>query len=205
MRDIDRALADIVTIRSQLAAGTAFRGFGPTAIAATGVLALLTATAQTLWLDDPSSQPVAFFAGWIITAIVAAGLIGAEMRARSRRHHSGLADAMILNAIEQFLPAGAAGASLAMVLGWFAPDAQWMLPGLWQILVSLGIFASARSMPHSITIAGAWYFVAGTGVLMLASGNHVLSPWTMGLPFAAGQFLMAALLHFADGENHDEA
>ena len=86
----------------------------------------------------------------------------------------------------------------------FAPEALWMLPGLWQILVSLGIFASVRSLPRSIALAGAWYFVAGLGVLMLASDGHVLSPWTMGLPFAVGQLLMAAILHFASGENDGE-
>jgi hypothetical protein len=36
--------------------------------------------------------------------------------------------------------------------------------------------------------------------LMLASENHALSPWTMGLPFVIGQLLMAAILHFASGD-----
>jgi len=70
MRDLDKALADIFAIRSQIAAGTAFRGYGPAAIAATGGLALMTAVAQFLWLDDPSGQPVIFFAGWAATALV---------------------------------------------------------------------------------------------------------------------------------------
>ncbi len=38
--DLDRVLADITAIRSQVAAGTAFQGYGPTALAATGALAL---------------------------------------------------------------------------------------------------------------------------------------------------------------------
>ena len=79
-----------------------------------------------------------------------------------------------------------------MVLWQFAPEALWMLPGLWQVLVSLGIFASVRSLPRTVAIAGAWYFVAGFAVLMLASRSHALSPWTMGLPFVVGQVLMAA-------------
>ena len=45
MSDLDKALADIFAIRSQIAAGTAFRGYGPAAVAATGGLALLTAIA----------------------------------------------------------------------------------------------------------------------------------------------------------------
>jgi hypothetical protein len=200
MRDLDKALADIFAIRSQIAAGTAFRGYGPAAIAATGGLALITAVAQFLWLDDPTGQPVIFFAGWAATALISAGIIGVEMRARSRRHHSGLADAMIHQAIEQFLPAGVAGALLAVMLWRFAPETLWMLPGLWQLLVSLGISASARSLPRTVMLGAAWYFVAGFVTLMLASENHALSPWTMGLPFVIGQLLMAAILHLASGD-----
>lgn len=200
MRDLDKALADILAIRSQIAAGTAFRGYGPAAIAATGGLAFITAILQHLWLDDPTLQPLAFLSGWAATAIVSGGIIWIEMQARSRRHHSGLADEMIRQAVEQFLPAGVAGALLAVMLWKFAPETLWMLPGLWQVLVSLGVFASVRSLPRTVAFAGAWYFVAGFSVLLLASESHALSPWTMGLPFIIGQLLMAAILHFASGE-----
>jgi len=200
MHDLDKALADIIAIRSQLAAGTAFRGYGPAAVAATGVVALVAAILQFYWLGDPSRDPIAFFTGWALAAVLSAVMIWIEMRARSRRHHSGLADAMIHQAIEQFLPAGVAGVLLAAMLWKFAADTLWMLPGLWQILVSLGIFASVRSLPRTVALAGAWYFVAGFTVLILASQSHGLSPWTMGLPFAVGQSLMAAILYFASGE-----
>ena len=202
MRDLDKALADIFAIRSQIAAGTAFRGYGPAAVAATGGLALATAIVQFLWLDDPTGHPLVFFAGWAAAALVSGGMIWTEMQARSHRHHSGLADAMIHQAVEQFLPAGAAGVLLAVMLWKFAPETLWLLPGLWQVLVSLGIFASVRSLPRTVAFAGAWYFVAGFATLLLASQSHALSPWTMGLPFAIGQLLMAAILHFASGD-HD--
>ncbi|MEW6450443.1 MAG: hypothetical protein AB1490_07335 [Pseudomonadota bacterium] len=204
MRDLDRALADILAIRSQIAAGTAFRGYGPAAVAATAGLALAAMVAQSLWLDTPIDHPLAFFSAWIVTALVSVAIIGVEMQARSRRHHSGLADAMIQQAVEQFLPAGVAGALLAAMLWKFAPETLWILPGLWQVLVALGIFASGRSLPRMVSLAGAWYFVAGFIVLLLASGDHALSPWTMGLPFVIGQSLMAALLYFASGEANAE-
>ena len=126
------------------------------------------------------------------------------MVARSRRHHSGLADAMIQQAFEQFLPPGVAGLLLGIMLWKFAPETLWMLPGLWQVLVSLGVFASVRTLPRSIAFGGAWYFLSGFTVLLLASQNHLLSPWSMGLPFAVGQLLMAALLYFASGESDAE-
>jgi hypothetical protein len=205
MHDLHKALADIGSIRQQLAAGTMFRGFGPAVIAVTGVLALVTAAAQSLWLDDPTREPGLFLAGWFVVSAASAALIGAEMVARTRRHHSGLADAMLLNAVEQFLPAGAAGVAIALVLLRFAPETLWMLPGLWQVLVSLGLFAAMRSLPRTVAWAAAWYFAAGIGVLLLSSQTHTLSPWTMGFPFVVGQLLMAAILHFAYGESHDEA
>ena len=70
MSDLDKALADIIAIRSQLAAGTAFRGYGPAAVAATGVVALVAAILQFCWLDDPSRDPIAFFTGWALAAVL---------------------------------------------------------------------------------------------------------------------------------------
>jgi hypothetical protein len=204
MRDLDKALADIFTIRSQIAAGTAFRGYGPATVAATAGIALATALIQVLWLDDPTGHPLVFFLGWAAAALVSAAMIWIEMRARSRRHHSGLADAMVVQAVEQFLPASVAGALLAVMLWKFAPEVLWMLPGLWQVFVSLGVFASVRSLPRTVAIGGAWYFVAGFATLLLASQSHALSPWTMGMPFVIGQLLMAAILHFASGETDAE-
>src|SRR5688572_13869365 len=112
MQDLHKALADIGSIRQQLAAGTMFRGFGPAVVATTGLLAAVTATVQSIWLDDPTNHPFVFLAAWAATAVVGVALIGAEMIARTRRHHAGLADAMLLNAVEQSLPAGIAGAAI---------------------------------------------------------------------------------------------
>lgn len=203
-RDLDKALADIIAIRSQLAAGTAFAGYGPAAVAATAFVALITAVAQYFWLDDPTGHPLTFLFGWAVAALLSAAMIFSEMIARSRRHHSGLADAMIHQAVEQFLPAAVAGVLLAVMLWKFAPESLWLLPGLWQVLVSLGVFASVRSLPRSVALAAAWYFVAGFVVLLLASHSHMLSPWTMGLPFVIGQSLMATILYFASGESDAE-
>lgn len=200
MSELDKALADIIAIRSQIAAGTAFRGYGPATMAATAVIALATALSQHLWLSDPTGAPLTFLVGWAGAAFISLALIGVEMRARSRRHHSGLADAMIHQAVEQFLPAGVAGTLLAVLLWKFAPEALWILPGLWQVLTSLGVFASVRSLPRSVALAGAWYFVAGFAVLLVSATTHQLSPWTMGLPFAIGQALLAGILYFASGD-----
>jgi hypothetical protein len=204
MQDLHKALADIGSIRQQLAAGTMFRGYGPAVVAMTGLLAAATATAQSVLLEHPGHHPLAFLAAWAATAAASAALIGAEMIARTRRHHGGLADAMLMNAFEQALPAGVAGAAIALVLIQLAPETLWVLPGLWQVLVGLGIFASVRSLPRAVAWAGTWYVAAGVLVLALSSQTQALSPWAMGLPFVIGQLLLAAILHFSFGASDGE-
>jgi len=195
MQDLDKALADIVAIRSQIARETAFRGLGAATVAGTGGLALACAVGQALWLGDPAARPVLFFGLWITAALVAFALIGVEAVRRSRRLHSGLADAMVWNAIEVFLPAAGTGACLALVIARFAPAEIWMLPGLWQVLVGLGLFASARILPRAVQGVGAWYLLTGLAVLAFSAGTRTLSPWAMGLPFVVGQIWLAGIVH----------
>lgn len=203
MRDLDKALSDISTIRSQIAAGTAFRGYGPAALAASGALALITAVAQSLWLVEPSAQALLFLGSWGAAATASIGLIWLEMRRRAQRHHFGLADTMIRQAMDQFLPAAAAGVLLPLFVVGYAPEAAWMMPGLWQVLMGLGLFSSARSLPRPVTIVAAFYLLAGFAVLLIASDARAFSPWTMGVPFMLGQFAMAAIVHAA-GKRHAE-
>lgn len=202
MKDIDRALADISDMRNQLAAGTMFRGFGPAVMALSGGLAGTAAISQSLWPDLLTADNTTYLLTWLVMAAIAVSLICAEVYARSHRHHGGLADAIVLNAFEQFLPAGFAGLATTVVIWKFAPQALWTLPGLWQVFLALGIFAGARSLPRAVRWIGGWYFVSGFTVLMLASSVTTLSPWLMGVPFTLGQLALGGVLHFAYGEFH---
>ena len=203
MQDLDKALADIVAIRSQIARDTVFRGVGAATLAGTGGLALACTLGQALWLGDPSARIGLFFGLWIGAALMAFAMIGVEVVRRSRRLHSGLADAMVWNAIEVFLPAAGAGGCLALVIARFAPAELWMLPGLWQVLVGLGLFAAARILPRAVQGIGAWYLLAGLVVLAVSAETHALSPWTMGLPFLVGQVWLAAIIHHGAQSSDD--
>jgi hypothetical protein len=205
MEELDRALADITAIRSQLARGTEFRGYGPATVAATGFVAVAAAALQALWLPDPSAALFEYVAIWVATAAISLVLIGIEMVARSRRIHSGLADEMIHAATEQFVPAGVAGALLTFVLFRFAPQTLWMLPGLWQIVFALGIFASCRALPRPMFAAAVWYLAAGLASLAFANGAHAYSPWAMAVPYGIGQLFIAAILYWSVGESDVEA
>lgn len=205
MQDLDRALAEITAIRAQMARGTEFRGYGPITVAATGALALMTAALQAAIAPDPSRQIFAYLALWVSAALVSSLLVGIEMIARSRRLHQGLADEMIYSAIEKFMPAGVAGMLVTIILIRFAPDTLSLLPGLWQVIFSLGVFASCPSLPRPIFAVGMWYLIAGLVNLALPGEGYAFSPLAMGVPFAVGQTLVAAILHRSIAEHDEQA
>lgn len=204
MNDLGRALGDIRNIRRQMAQSTEFRGYGPATLASTAVFAALAALAQALWVPDPAHHILAYIAIWIATAAVSASVIAVQTITRSQRMHSGMADEMIRMAVEQFLPCVGAGALLTLVLERAVPSALWMLPGLWQIIFSLGVFSSCRFLPRAIIASGAWYLLTGLACLSLGD-SRALSPWYMGVSFAAGQLWVAGVLFFRAQETFDEA
>ncbi len=131
-------------------------------------------------------------------------LIGVHMVTRTHRIHSGMADEMIRMAVEQFLPAAGAGALMTIVLVRAVPTALWMLPGLWQVIFSLGVFSSCRFLSCPMLAAGVWYLFSGLICISLGEA-HTLSPWAMGIPYGVGQLLVAGILYFTAEEGSDES
>jgi hypothetical protein len=203
MNDLDRALGDISSIRKQVAGNTEFRGYGPATLAATGCFALCAAAIQQHWLPSCLGNIPAYLGIWLTTAILSASLAAVQMYTRTRRIHSGLSNEMLRMAVAQFLPSAGAGFLLTFVIARYASSVSWILPGLWQIAFSLGIFSSCRFLPRMMVIAGGWYLL--TGLLCIAMGSaYALSPWAMGLSFGAGQLLIAGVLYCYSGDEADD-
>jgi hypothetical protein len=200
MTRIDSALDDIAHIRAQLAVSTRFQGFAPLIVALTGLLALLLAGYQTF---RPEGFPLSFIIEWVVLAVICVALIGTEAIIRARHFHRAMADAMIGTAFRQFMPAGLAGAIAGIVLLSRKPELAWILPGLWQLLVAVGICASLINLPRQMLCAAGWYFLSGAFSLLLCAETASYSPWTMGLSFGFGQLLVAIILYLAakDTEN----
>ena len=203
MPDLREALSEIRSIRGQMARYTEFRGYGPPTLAGTGLLAIVIAAMQKLWVIDLGHEPARFLAMWIAAAAISLTFIGIETMARARRIHSFLALQMVHAAVEQFLPAIVAGILLTAVVARAAPQSLWMLPGLWQMLFSLGVFASCRFLPAGTFWVGVWYLA--TGMACLAIGPDVAaSPWEMGLPFGVGHLMVAGVLQFGYRRDNEQ-
>lgn len=204
MNDLNKALGDITSIRRQMARSTEFRGYGPATLVATSLFAIAAAAAQAVWLPDPVQHAAAYLGIWMSTGIVSAALIATHMHARTRRIHSGMADEMTRTAAEQFLPSALAGVLVTIVLAAYVPSAVWIIPGLWQIVFSLGIFSSCRFLPRPMIAAAAWYLFSGLFSIALGDAR-ALSPWVMGTAYGVGQMLVAGVLATNRTEDDDEA
>ncbi len=198
MTDLKRALSDIRNIRRHVAQTTEFRGYGPLTLSATALCALLAGAAQVRWLPEPAEHPGQYVALWLTTGFVASALILTQTIMRAKRLHHEMADEMVRMAVEQFLPTGIAGVILPLILLRCAGNSLWMLPGLWQVIFGLGVFASCRCLPRPMLLVGVWFLL--TGFLCISLGDaHALAPVTMSGPYSLGMGLVAGV-HFYFGE-----
>jgi hypothetical protein len=193
--ELRQALAQVAEIREHLARVELFRGYRSLTIGFTGVVGLTAAAAQALWLPQPTEYLTEYLALWIGAAAINLAVVGIELWRRAQSLRTDLARRTTCFAVGQFVPALIAGGLLTLVIVKCASESSWMLPGLWAVLFSLGVFASCRLLPRAVTVAGAWYLACGVLALAWGQGEASLSPWTMGITFGIGQLLTAVILH----------
>lgn len=192
--ELREALTQISEIRQRVAQTELFRGYRAVPVAFSGLLALITAVVQTAYLPEPELNPPAYLALWLTAAFVSLMATGLEIFLHHRHARSRLARQLTWLALRQFAPCLAAGGLVMCAIMSSAPEILWMLPGLWAVLFSMGIFASYRLLPRPTFWVALFYLFAGTMLLTLR--EHALSPWAMGVPFAMGQFFAAAVLYW---------
>ena len=194
--ELQEALSQIAEIRSRAAAAERFRGYRAVPVAASGLLAVLAAIAQPILVPDPATDLAGYLALWLTTAVVAAAVAGSGVVVRHWSGRHPLERELTLLAVGQFAPCLLAGALVTIALARHAPEIGWVLPGLWQVLFGLGIFASARQLPRAIVGVAVFFLLAGTVNLALIRGAWSFSPWAMALPFGLGQLATAAVLYW---------
>jgi hypothetical protein len=168
--ELEDALTQIADIRGHLSRSETFRGYRSIPTALSGGIALLAAGVQSRWIPNPSHDINAYLFLWLLAAGVSLVTVAVEMAIRLRRSGCAVQREMSLSAAEQFFPCLAAGAMLTYVMVTYAIETIWMLPGLWMILFSLGVFSSRRLLPKPAVLVGGFYMVAGALVLSCGWG-----------------------------------
>lgn len=191
--ELHEALSQIDVIHRQMARTEKFRGYKALPTALGSVLALLAGLAQPILLPRPDENIPGYLLLWVGTAIVAGAISAGDAWRRHRR--DGRAGGMLIKlACEQFLPCVVAGGAVTVAVAAAPVDIDWMLPGLWAVIFSLGLFASLRLLPDAMLVPAAWYLIAGCTCLALGPREAGLSPLTMIVLFGVGQAMLAAIL-----------
>jgi hypothetical protein len=177
-----------------------FRGYRATTIALSGASALAAAALQP-WLVGADNLR-GFLVLWITVAAANLVMAAIQLWRRVWLADSRLARQATLLAAEQFLPSLFVGAVVTLSIYRYAADAAWMLPGLWSLVYSLGIFASYRLLPRAVAWVALYYVAAGAACLAWGRGDPALAPWQMALAFGGGQLFGAAVLYWTL-ERHD--
>jgi hypothetical protein len=198
--ELREALSHIAEIRARAAAAERFRGYRAVPIGTSGLLALFAATVQPYLVPDPAIDLGGYLALWLTTAVIGAAAAGSGLFVRQWSARHPLSRELTRLAVGQFAPCLVAGALVTLALARHAPEVGWILPGLWQIIFALGMFASCRLLPRAIAGVAAFFLLAG--VVNLTRGSAAFSPWTMGLPFGFGQIATAAVLYWNLERDH---
>jgi hypothetical protein len=202
--DLHEALSQISAIREQVARTETFRGYRAAPVAFSGLVACLAAALQYAFIDAPGQNFAAYLGLWIGAALLSMLVTGVAMLLYCRKSTYPLSRTNTMLAVGQFLPSVVAGGLVAFILFEQVPDALWMMPGLWSIFFSLGIFASYRLLPKATFWVGVFYMLAGVLCLIWARNDLAFSPLAMGVPFGVGQFLSAAILYWTLERKTDE-
>lgn len=191
---LEEALRDISAIRQQMARTEQFRGYRAVPTALSGLIAIVAGLVQSVWIVEPKEQLGRYLTLWIGVAAASQVVCLGDLWRRYQSSKVRLHQEATRLAIGQFYPCVVVGGLLTFVIVKSVPDAIEMLPGLWAVLFSLGLFASLRLLPSALIGAASYYLAAGLYAISLASTPFALGPWTMPLLFGVGQLLTSLVL-----------
>lgn len=194
MSDVEQAIAQIADIRARLAASSRFHGYAPESVALLGLLSLALIVVQMGWPDRFAGSDQQIVRTWGL--LLLAGFLGIAVDAifRTLRDNDRMASPALVSALRVVVPGTVMAAGVPVAVLAYAPQACWIVPGIWQMLIGLVTFGSYPLMPRRIVLPGAWYMLSGLAALFLAGRQGGLSPALVGAPFVVGHLAIAWIL-----------
>lgn len=192
--EVSRALDQIAAIHDHLARTEVYRGSRSVPVAFSGVAAVVGWAVQPWLAPDPS--PRAFVLWWVGIAAGCVAVVMTEIAWRYLARSSATARRTTRKTVGQFLPCLIAGALVTGLLSRAGAEAIALLPGLWAVLLGLGVFSARPYLPRAIGWVALYYLLAGAVLLWRAGPTGVPESWGMGATFGIGQWLAAAVLYW---------
>ena len=197
---IDEALKQVDAMSAITQRATTYRGLRSSTIAATGVIGLGAAVAQPFLVGSNPGGSV-FWAEhllvelWVVVAMASLAVIIGDMIVRYYEDPTARARRLTLTVLGRLSPSIIVGGGLTFVFAETARESIWMLPGLWAILLGLGVYSASTCLPKELHVVGLWYIVCGFIALIILPHSAFFPPIAMAIPFGGGQILTAWLIH----------
>jgi hypothetical protein len=194
-KSIEEALQDLAEIRSSLSRAETFRGYRSSSTFATSMVAWLGCVLQARSAGSEQLNLTDYLSFWVPVGVVCSSLHFGEVLVRYWRSGPHFRH-MTRSAVAPMVPALLTGLMLTIVIGLYASEVGWMLPGLWAMVFGLGVAASARFLPRLLGLVAFYFVLSGLACVALSANGWVYSPWLMGFTFGFGQMLSAILLYW---------
>jgi hypothetical protein len=192
--EMHRALSGIREMGDVLARARHSTCFRPIPIALTALMAVVASVMSPLFVESGSPMGASFVRYWIVIAGVNAMIVAIDLGHQYWRTDSELQRSKTRIAIYQFAPCIVIGAFATLCLTSTNHLYVSLLPGLWCMVVSLGMFATLYNAPPAMIFPAAYYAVVGGLYWRFNAWSCGLGPWSMGIAFGIGQAWIAVVL-----------
>jgi len=190
---VQRALSQIAEIHRHLAKSEVYRGCRSLPVALTGVFAVLGGFLMP-WVV-PAQSPMAFLLFWVGIAVLSCAVVISEI-AYDYYFRSGATIRRTTRKVcEQFAPCLAAGTVVTVAIAGAEAAYVPLLPGLWAVLYSMGLFAARPYLPRAIGWVALFYLVAGVALFLSIAHDPASMTLRMAATFGPGQLLAALVLY----------
>ena len=192
--DLTNALDRIEEIHAQIAKGEVFRGYRPLPVAVAGAIGLLAGWLQPRLLAS-GDDGTAFLWYWLSVAVLNVLLIGGVLVAGYRRVPDSFSRRHTRRVVGQFVPCLAAGAAVSLALPALDPGLVRLLPGIWALLLGLGIFASRPYLARATGWVALFFLLAGSALLAFPTADLARLGVLHGAVFGVGLLAAAVVLY----------
>lgn len=192
--DLTNALDRIEEIHAQIAKGEVFRGYRPIPVAVAGAIGLLAGWLQPRLLAS-GDDGTAFLWYWLCVAALNVVLIGGVVGVAHLRERDPFARRHTRRVVGQFVPCLAAGAAVSLALPALDPGLVRLLPGIWALLLGLGIFASRPYLARATGWVALFFLLAGSALLAFPTADLARLGTLHGTVFGVGLLAAAVVLH----------
>jgi hypothetical protein len=196
MPSIHQALEQIDHIRAAFSRSRLFRGYRSGSAIGTAIIAITAAMVQYAWVVDPVDDLAEYMIVWAAAAVLSLALVVGRSMLLLRQDGGVVQRELMIKVLAQLAPALVSGLLVTLAIAMFHANYAGLLPGLWMMLFSLGIFATRAHLPKWILVVAGFYLLAGLITMTLTPVN-AMKPAVMGSAFAIGQLLAAAVLHLS--------